>query len=205
MFDKAAATWDEKPIRVLLAQKVAEAIKRAVPLNRQMNVLEIGCGTGLIAVQLAGDVHSVLATDTSEGMLAVVKEKIISMELFHVDTMCLDVCSDDLGLSGTFHLIYSSMTLHHIDDTETVLRKCREFLGPDGILAIADLEEEDGSFHGDMAGVKHHGFNTEKLADLAVDCGFKDITFDRAHVLSKEDSQGMVRDFPVFLMTARAA
>ena len=40
-FDKDAARWDEHPTRVQLAQDVASAIARAVPLGPTMGVLDV--------------------------------------------------------------------------------------------------------------------------------------------------------------------
>ena len=203
IFDKAAATWDEKPRRVQLAKNIASAIEKAVPLHQQMKVLEIGCGTGLISTQLAQNVGSVLATDSSAGMLEVLENKIKVLGIKNISTKNVDLTDDDTSLSGkTFHLIVSSMTLHHIFDTVTLLKRCRDLLAPDGVLAIADLDKEDGSFHGDMAGVKHHGFDTTELGRLVLQTGFKDVHFATVHVITKEEEQGGKRHYPVFLMTA---
>ena len=55
-FDKVAASWDEKPQRRLLASAVSAGIAADVPLPREMQVLEYGCGTGLCGLQLASEV-----------------------------------------------------------------------------------------------------------------------------------------------------
>ena len=47
-FDTAASTWDEEPRRVKLAGNVAAAIIDTIQPNRTMDVLDFGCGTGLI-------------------------------------------------------------------------------------------------------------------------------------------------------------
>jgi precorrin-6B methylase 2 len=50
-FDKEAAAWDEQPARVQLAGDVAAAIVRQVTLRTDMDVLDFGCGTGLLTLQ----------------------------------------------------------------------------------------------------------------------------------------------------------
>ena len=50
--DNEAADWDHQPGRVKLANDVARAISGAVKPNRQMEVLDFGCGTGLLTVAL---------------------------------------------------------------------------------------------------------------------------------------------------------
>ncbi|MCK9296546.1 MAG: class I SAM-dependent methyltransferase [Desulfobulbaceae bacterium] len=204
LFDKAAGDWDKNSLRLQLARSVAAAIKNTVPLNNDMSALEIGCGTGLITTELAPHLKSIVATDTSGGMLWVLQEKINGQSLANIETMQLDLAADDNPLAGrSFNLIYSSMTLHHIKNTAAVLQKCRQLLAPEGFLAIADLEKEDGTFHGDMGGVEHLGFAPGQLAELVSKSGFSQLNIATAHVITKENAQRQVRDYPVFLLTAR--
>ena len=204
IFDKAAADWDKNELRVRLARTVTAAIRNAIPLNTGMIGLEIGCGTGLITMELAGEMQSIVATDSSAGMLGTLREKIGGQAAARIIPMQIDLTTDISPLAGrTFDLIYSSMTLHHIKNTAGLLEICSTLLIPGGFLAVADLEPEDGSFHGDMPGVEHHGFHPPDLASLAADCGFADVNVARIHIISKEDAQGRQRDYPVFLLTGR--
>lgn len=200
-FDKAAATWDEKPQRVALAAAIVATMQEVLPLSCEMAALEVGCGTGLLTCELAGQLKSVVATDTSQGMLAVLADKIATLGLDNVEGQRLDLL-DNKGLAPeSFDLIYSAMTLHHIKETFPFLAACFDHLKSGGILALADLEAEDGSFHDDMTGVHHCGFDLEKLAALAASCGFGTIQFRTAHRIAKETG-GRLVDYPVFLMTA---
>lgn len=204
IFDKAAADWDKNEQRVRLSRRVAAAIADAVPLTAETTGLEIGCGSGLITMELAGKMKSIAATDSSAGMLGALREKIAGPAPARIMPMLADLTRDASPLAGrTFDLVYSSMTLHHIKDTAGLLRICHTLLNPGGFLAVADLEQEDGSFHGDMPGVEHHGFHPPALASLAADCGFADVHIARIHVISREDAKGRQRDYPVFLLTGR--
>ena len=64
-----------------------------------------------------------------------------------------------------FDLIFTQMVLHHVTDIERIINKFHQLLNPNGYLAIADLYEEDGSFHGDGF-TGHKGFNIDSLSDL---------------------------------------
>ena len=202
-FDKEAETWDEKPMRLKLAAANAEAIIKAVQPDRTMTAMEIGCGTGLVTIELAPLVKSILAIDTSDGMLSVLKEKISSLGLTNVTTKNLDLLANPAELAGSsFDLIYSSMVFHHIKHTDQVLRNSRALLAPGGRLCVADLDDEDGSFHEDMTGVEHSGFDQEKLAALAKECGFSEVSFSTSYVIKKEVA-GVEREYPIFLMVAK--
>ena len=94
------------------------------------------------------------------------------------------------------------MVFHHIEDTGRVLRNCRALLAPGGPTCVADLDYEDGSFHEDMTGVEHSGFEREKLASLARECGFTEVGLSTSYVIRKEVG-GVERDYPIFLMVAK--
>jgi cyclopropane fatty-acyl-phospholipid synthase-like methyltransferase len=58
-FDAEAASWDRNPGRVKVAYDIAEAISDEKILTPDMDILEFGCGTGLLTVLLSPRVHSV--------------------------------------------------------------------------------------------------------------------------------------------------
>jgi ubiquinone/menaquinone biosynthesis C-methylase UbiE len=100
-----------------------------------------------------------------------------------------------------FDVVYSLMTLHHIGDTDAILRAFHRVLAHPGLLCIADLDAEDGSFHGEGFD-GHRGFDRDALAAKARAAGFVDARFVTAHVMQKQIADGTIRAFPVFLMIA---
>ena len=70
-----------------------------------------------------------------------------------------------------------------------------------GIIALADLDTEDGSFHAvGTEGIFHHGFDRDKLRTIVQAAGFDRVEFSTAHII-----EGETKDYPVFLVTARKA
>jgi 2-polyprenyl-3-methyl-5-hydroxy-6-metoxy-1,4-benzoquinol methylase len=100
-----------------------------------------------------------------------------------------------------FDVIYSQMVLHHIQDTVSIFRKFSQLLNPGGMLSIADLFTEDGSFHDGVLNV-HHGFDTEKLKSLLFKLDFRDITIEPCFVIRRENSMKNISEYPLFIMTA---
>ncbi len=198
-FDKAAAEWDEKPRRVLLAEKISAAIGR-LPLSREMDAMEYGCGTGLVGLPLASVLGRLTAVDTSQGMLDVVQEKIDAQGATNIRPLCCDLLAQEYP--GKHDLIFCSMTLHHIKDAEELLKRFTELLNPGGYLALADLVQEDGSFHGPEAeGIKHHGFNPDTLTAFLATLGMIDLQSEVIHTIVKEENNN--REYPVFLLSGR--
>ena len=199
-FDLRAKTWDENPLKSALAQAVAREIRAQVTLTPQMTALEYGCGTGLLSFALREQLGHLTLADSSSGMLAVLKEKISSGAIDHMTAQKLDLASDPLPRER-FDLVYSQMTLHHIADTDALLRALYALLKSPGTLCLADLDSEDGSFHGaDFTG--HRGFDREALRRQASDAGFCNVRCSTAFTIRKVVANGAEKDFPDFLLVA---
>jgi len=200
-FDRDAAFWDEKPDRVRMAGDVASAIEREIPLDRSMDVLDFGCGTGLLSLHLAPRIGTLTAVDGSRGMLDVLDGKIERLGLTAVRTRLVDLEGDD-PLGGPYHLAVSSMTLHHIVNVPSLLRRVQAALHPGGRLAVADLDREGGRFHRDRQGVFHEGFERRLLAGDLAAAGFVSVRAVTASRLTKKTREGDAAEFTVFLMIA---
>ena len=199
-FDARARQWDADPVKVERARTIAEAIAARVPLSPHMTALEYGCGTGVVSFALQPLLGRITLADSSPGMLQVLGEKLAAGDIRNMEPRALDLVADPLP-QERFDLVYSSMTLHHIPDTDLILSRFHALLKPSGFLCIADLDREDGSFH-DPEFEGHHGFDRDELAARATRAGFGEIAFATVFEVIKE-AKGEQRSFPVFLMTAR--
>ena len=200
-FDARAATWDDDPTKVERAQAVADEIVARVPLSPAMRALEYGCGTGLLSFMLRARLRDITLADVSEGMLAVAARKIAAARDTSMRAVKLDFFVDPVP-ARAFDVVYSLMTLHHIPDTAGILERFHKALAAPGFLCIADLDSEDGSFHG--AGFDGHlGFDRGELGSKARRAGFASVRFTTAYTMTKAVGNGR-RTFPIFLMVARA-
>ena len=196
-FDASAATWDDDPQKVARALRVAALIAEAVPDLAGKRVLEYGCGTGLLGFALRPRVAAVTLADSSAGMLAEVERKIARSGFTAMTPLRLDLATD-APPAERFDLVCSLMTLHHVPDTEGLLRALRGLLPPGGVACLSDLDAEDGSFHGPEVKV-HHGFDRARLGRQLVAAGFELPSFQTAVEVAKGG-----RSYPVFLAIARA-
>ena len=201
-FDKLAASWDEKPARVKLAEDVARAVAGQVVLTPGMDVLDFGCGTGLLTVQLHPFVRSVTGVDSSQGMLDMFRKKIAALNLNNVNALYADLEKGDT-LAGRYDLVVSNMTLHHIKEIKPLFEQFHRITAPAGHLCIADLDPDNGKFHDDNTGVFHFGFDRKDLRTVFAEAGFDDVRDTDAAQVVKPGIDGEMGRFTVFLMTGQ--
>ncbi len=200
-FDERAKDWDSDPKKVERARVVADAIYQTVPLSKHWTALEYGCGTGLLSFALQPHLGKIALADTSQGMLDVLTEKIAGAGVTNMHPLRLDLTSDPVP-AERYDLTYSLMVLHHIQDAGKILARFHDVLVPGGLLLVADLDKEDGSFHTDGSTDVHLGFDRSELQRMAEAAGFGNITFTTAYEIKKQIGNEE-KVFPVFLMVAR--
>lgn len=99
-------------------------------LTKEMKVLEIATGTGLISINIADNVQSIVATDFSPKMIeTAMKKRAPDNVNFSVeDATALSF------LDQTFDAVIISNALHIIPDPGVVLKNIRRVLRPNGLL-----------------------------------------------------------------------
>lgn len=172
LFDLHARTWDDNPARTALARAVSAAMLRELGIGARDTVLDYGAGTGLVSLGLAAEAGRVVCADTSDGMLEVLRAKIAALEsgrLVPVRWSAGEPWPEALPRPG---VVTASMVLHHVQDVDEALAAFHALLPAGGRLAVADLDEEDGSFHGQDMHFWHKGFQREALAARVREAGF---------------------------------
>lgn len=194
LFKDKAQDWDANDMVKGLSLGIGSAIHANVNFDQTMVVMDFGAGTGLITSQIANRVEKVIAVDVSQAML----DKLMVKEELHgkVEALCRNILENPLP--DRFDLIVSAMAMHHVENTEQLISCFTEHLKPGGMIALADLDEEDGTFHpDDIQGVYHNGFNRDLFRSLLSKYGFTNIRFVTAHTVHKGE-----KAYPVFLVLA---
>jgi len=194
LFAHKSKSWDMNSKRVQNAKGIAELIVKNIKLDKSMEIMDFGAGTGLLSYFVAPYVEKIVAVDNSPSMLLEFQSK---CNEFVCKTEVIEKDLSVESLERSFDGIISSMTIHHLDNTLALFAKFYSMLHDGGFIAIADLDSEDGSFHSDNTGVFHHGFDREALQLIAEEAGFKNVKFDLASTINKPH-----RTFTVFLLTA---
>lgn len=193
LFKEKSKTWDKGDVQTSTASCIASAIQSTITLNKDMDILDFGVGTGLLGFEIAKVTRKVYGVDTSQSMLEKLEKKNTS-EL-NIISYCQDIVKTPLDMN--FNGLISSMTLHHVEDLKAFFETIYTNIKESGFIAIADLESEDGTFHSDNTGVYHFGFNQDELCKVVEESGFKNVEFKNITTINKPK-----KDFGVFLLTA---
>lgn len=196
---KKAQQYDQRPFIQNLAQGAGLALSAKVGLQSHWDILDFGCGTGLVLERVATNVHASVAVDSSESMIYVLGEKKLSnvtaccLELTPHNTLQNHYTQHSLSASLTFDLVYSSMTLHHLQDIAAMVKLLKTYLKPGGALVAFDLEQGPESilFHPQPVSPSvHHkgGFAADDLCSVWRDAGLQRVSCEKVHRFTKEVS-----------------
>lgn len=136
---RKARFWD-RIARKYAADPIAdmpgyEATLRRVQglLTAEMNVLEIGCGTGSTALRLAPFTRRLLATDVSAGMIAIAREKLAAEPVPQLAFALADADAPAIG-PGEYDAVLAFNLLHLVSDLDQALAQAVQALKPGGRL-----------------------------------------------------------------------
>ena len=187
-FEILAKSWDSKPQRVKGAMSFASKVKEFLPSDiSSFDVLDYGCGTGLVSFCFSDDVKSIEGLDNSTSMIEVYNEKSNKIGMKNIKGFVHNINEQDLQ-KEKYDLIVTNMTMHHIKNTQDFISKLTYSLKPNGYLAIADLQTEDGKFHSDNTGVEHFGFEFDKITDYFKNNNLKNIKCDLFESINKPNN-----------------
>ena len=168
------------------------------------DVLEIGCGTGLLSFRISPYVRSLLAVDTCAGMIAALEKKLaIPGAPGNIESLCAmledseDPCLppastvNPYGPRRKFDLVLGHLLLHHVSDLHSMLAMILGCLKPGGWVALTDFEDfgpQARRFHPEakMHGVERDGIKRVEFARLMKGIGLVDVRVEVGWTMQKE-------------------
>jgi ubiquinone/menaquinone biosynthesis C-methylase UbiE len=190
-FKNKAVDWDS-PMKVEMAKKFVSEMLKNVNLGNDKKVLDYGCGTGLVGMEVAPLVKSVVFIDNSAAMVNVLENKLGKAFEKHVySSENIKVIMGDINkyITKDIDVVFSLMALHHVEDVQAAFEHISaNILKPGGLLVIGDLKEENGSFHGEEK-VPHNGFDIPNFAQQLEFSDMEVITTNTYNTIQKNGNE----------------
>ncbi|NJO72636.1 MAG: class I SAM-dependent methyltransferase [Leptolyngbyaceae cyanobacterium RM1_406_9] len=179
-WDKIADRYAKQPIADETAYQKKLQVTREY-FQPDMEVLEIGCGTGSTAIAHAPCVNHIRAIDFSSKMIEIAQGKADAENITNVTFERSTI--DEISASDqTYDAVLGLSILHLLENKEAVIAKVYDLLKPGGIFVTSTACLGDtmsffkfiapiGKFLGLMPLVKV--FTTKELEDSLTDAGFE--------------------------------
>lgn len=141
-----AKNWDGhvKDVELMAATPGFIALRDRVlelaELSKRDSVLDVGAGTGLLALAAAPSVAEVIALDASPAMCAFLDGRLAELAIDNAKTLCASASA--LPIPGeSVDVVLSNYCFHHLSekDKHRALLEIRRVLRPGGRLVFADM------------------------------------------------------------------
>jgi malonyl-CoA O-methyltransferase len=184
-FGRAAQYDAHAAVQRIVAEKLAERVL-ALPLAPAPRILEIGCGTGFLGLELVDRLAGAkwLMTDVSSAMVERARQRFAEQP--NVGFAVMD--GEHPEVAGAFDLIASSLAFQWFADLPGAVARLRRMLATGGALVFTTLAE--GSFfewrraHGDLASGTRDYPSVQALAAMGLEVEIE--TIPMAHTSARE-------------------
>ena len=139
-YDDVAATYDRRYDRNRYEQ-IGERLRAFIGQDRNVDVAEVGCGTGHWLSEIEGDVRSIVGMDLSLGMLRTAVARVATVPLVRARAEYFPFAS------SSFDRVFCINALHHFATPGLFVREVRRVLRPGGAVMNIGLDPHLGTDH----------------------------------------------------------
>lgn len=133
-------TKDSPELREYMDKWDGERFIRSMQLDKSKSVLEIGVGTGRLAIRVAPFCKSFFGIDISPKTIERAHKNLISLN--NVRLVCGDFITFEFN--EKFDVIYSSLTFMHVEDKKSAIEKVASMLNDNGVFVLSIDKNQDG-------------------------------------------------------------
>ena len=141
-WDDNADTWDTNSDVIYYSEQAYESLVKSINIDGQ-NILDFGCGTGLLTEKISPLASRVVALDTSQKMINVLKSKGIPNVTPISALLNKDLISTNPAFTNKFNIVVASSVLNFVPDYQSTLKLLKSLLVTNGILVQWDWLQTD--------------------------------------------------------------
>lgn len=168
VFEQMAKKYDTEE-RIKLANIISTEVKSEIQDSHSKSLIDYGSGTGLVSLELADCVESILLVDSSKQMLEVAAAKIAHKGITNANVFYSDFTKERPELKADIILL--SLVLLHIPNTKQIITELYNSLHSGGKLILVDFDKNNRIQHPTV----HNGFSHDELDRLLSEAGFTSI------------------------------
>ncbi len=177
-FTRVASEWDELRAGYFDESVILKALDHVKPTSA-MTVLDLGTGTGFVAIALSKLAGRVIGIDTSPDMLRVAKSNVEKTGIRNVDFIA--AAGELLPVeSGAIDVVYGNMVLHHIPDPAAAFAEISRVLKQGGSVVLTDLDKHSYEWFRETMADYWLGFDRNQVRDWMRTAGFSNVHVDCA-------------------------
>lgn len=200
-FEKNEEELDRLKLQATLALDLEKEVWHSAGLRPGMKVLDLACGPGFTACELAKAVGNgeVTGVDINQKLIATAHQAKDSEGIKNVSFQLGNIYDLDLP-ENSFDFVYARFVFQHLEKPDAALSNIWKVLKPGGVLCVLDIEDNWTSFSPESdafvkfirksgAGQKRKGGNRligSQLPGLLRRADYQNVT-TRIHSLTTED------------------
>ena len=158
---------DPAPLKAYMDKWDGEAFIETLLLSPTKSVLEIGVGTGRLAVRVCGKCGRFTGIDISPKTIDRAKENL--SEFCQAALICANFLT--YSFSERFDIIYSSLTFMHILNKQAAIQKAAKLLNPGGRFVLSISKNQQTEIDYGSRKIAVYPDATEEITALLTDAG----------------------------------
>lgn len=188
-FDKDADSYDASPLVKSYQRRVQRLVISRMKIEKGMNVLDLGCGTGQGTIDIAKSLEgtgNVIGIDLSERMIELATNKLADFK--HKNIKFMVGSADSIEYQDFFDYVFSTNAFHHFEDKGSIFTKVRQSLKQNGVFIVQDICDDYLLIRlldlaGKIGQKEHVGsMKAKELDSLFQKTGFKDIEVEKLKI-----------------------
>jgi 2-polyprenyl-3-methyl-5-hydroxy-6-metoxy-1,4-benzoquinol methylase len=179
-WNEQAETWDSSNETLYYSNQVFKLLTNKINLNN-LDILDFGCGTGLLTDHMTKQARQIVAIDIAEKMIEVLDKKNYKNVKTIIGELSKTTIEKNPELQGKFDLIVASSVCAFVPDYHGVLSIIKSLLKPNGSFFQWDwllAENESG-----------YGFTKQRITESFESVGLKLDSLETPFYLEMNDEK----------------